>query len=201
MSNDGHNYFFPIHQVPWHDTDDLWDQITRDGKVVSLDIDDTLADFVGHMTNVFGEPVPGVMKNGSLEEMWPGVNWYDVLRDPTHALAMEPFEYAPALADELASRVPFMYLSARPPELTLATAEWLKRHSFVPAPMLCAGSKLKKGLLRTGMFGVIIDDNPSAMKIAREIKAKRYCVARPWNEDEQNRMTVQEIYREVSTLR
>lgn len=191
-----HNYFFPISNVPWQTTH--LEQITRNGKIAALDIDDTLADFVPYMESIYGTPHhPQYNGYWRLEEMWPDVDWETELKNVDHAYKMPSREGAHELADELARKVPFIYLTARPPELNYATATWLHHNEFIPAPIACVGKDLKKGLLRSGLFGVIIDDSPTAMKIARDVKALRFCIKQPWNEDEQRRFSLQEVTREL----
>lgn len=196
-----HNYFFPITNIPWEKhTESFFDEITTDGGVVSVDIDDTLAEFVNHMVKLYGPAVEGSMPSGKLEIMWPQVDWKTVLTNEDMCFNMDVVEGAKEMVDELSCKVPIAYISARPANLNFITFEWLDWHSFPPAPVACLGSDLKKGFLRSGMFKLIIDDNPSAMKIAREIKVKRFCVAQPWNEDEQYRMSMEEIINEVRSL-
>ena len=193
-----HNYFFPVTNLPW--ATNFFEQITKDGKVVALDIDDTLADFIGHMVSVYGEPVFDSMSSGSLEIMWPHIDWATALKDQILTKDMPVIDGALELADELACRAPIAYVTARPKELSWVTSLWLEGHGFPPAPVACLGRDLKAGFLRSGMFKLIIDDNPKAMRIAQQVRAKRYCVAQPWNEDERYRMSIKEITNEVRSL-
>ena len=193
-----HSYFFPISTIPWETS--FFEQITRDGKVVALDIDDTLADFVGHMVSVYGEPVFESMSSGSLEVMWPHIDWGTALADEILTRDMPVMDGSLELAHDLACRAPIAYVTARPKELSWVTSKWLSYHGFPPAPVACLGKELKAGFLRSGMFKLIIDDNPKAMRIAQQVGAKRFCVAQPWNEDENYRMTIQEITNEVRSL-
>ena len=196
-----HNYFFPVTNIPWEkDTDSFFEQVTRDGGVVSIDIDDTLAAFIPYMEERYGTPVEGSMASGSLEVMWPYVNWSAALKNEEMCFDIPVMELAKEMVEELDCQVPIAYISARPNNLNYITFEWLDWHNFPPAPVACLGRDLKKGFLRSGMFKLIIDDNPSAMKIARDIKVKRYCVAQPWNEDEEYRMTIQEITNDLCSL-
>lgn len=193
-----HNYFFPVTHVPWRTP--FFEEVTKDGKIVALDIDDTLAEFVSHMIKIYGSPVEGSMSSGSLEIMWPYVNWSEVLKNPSICNEMDVVDGALELAHEISSRAAIAYVTARPAELSWVTTRWLLDKDFPPAPVACLGKELKAGFLRSGMFKLIIDDNPTAMRIAQEVGAKRYCVAQPWNEDEKYRMSVREIFNEVRSL-
>jgi hypothetical protein len=196
-----HNYFFPVVSVPWQ-AQDVLETMADAGQILALDIDDTLADFLGGIEERYGAYIPEE-NNGAdwrLERMYPGINWSEELRKPDLALELKPLEHSKELAMEITKRVPFVYLSARPVELNYATAHWLNNHGYPPAPVMCVGKDLKKGLLRSGIFGFIIDDSPSVMRIAKEVKAKRICIATPWNEGEQYRMNVKEALHEVQSL-
>ena len=194
-----HKYFFPVANVPWN-RPSFFEQITADGKVVALDIDDTLADFMGYMETIYGEPVFGSRLSSSLETMWPHIDWTTALKDENLCRGMPVMDGSLELADELACRAPLAYVTARPKELSWVTGRWLEVNGFPPAPVACLGKELKAGFLRSGMFKLIIDDNPKAMRIAQQVKAKRFCVAQPWNEDENYRMTIKEITNEVRSL-
>ena len=118
-----HNYFFPVTSVPWEkETASFFEQVTKDGGVVSVDIDDTLAEFVDYMVKLYGPAVEGSMSSGSLEIMWPQVDWVEVLKDEEICFHMDVLEGAKEMVDELSCKAPIAYISARPTNLNFITS-------------------------------------------------------------------------------
>lgn len=167
--SDEHRWTFPVGEVPW--------KREKTRKLVAVDIDDTLADYVGQMTKYFGPPEGG-LNSGSLESMWPKADWEEAFEGGRFHETMQVIQGSLEGVREIQKRADIVYFSARRPEMSFVTANWLRENGFPPAPIVCIGRERKKALLRNGWFDVVIDDLPRYLD---SFKGKKYIHRRPWN--------------------
>ena len=153
---------------------------------ISVDLDDTLADFVGAATRILGaSPVSGAH---SLKAMYPGreAEVQALLEDADLYRSLPVILGAQEALREMVSRFgcELAYVTARPIGLSVVTAAWLERNGFPPGFVFCVGraNGSKAERIKKLEIQIAIDDYPPALdEITLLTEAKAIVFSQPWN--------------------
>lgn len=155
-----------------------WIIIVMENRILTVDIDDVLADFVGGMKRRFGSPKRRI--SSPLLEVWPDVDYGALLRDEEFHLSLRPIPLSQTAMNKLALGREIHYVSARPPVLLPVTTMWLKIHCYPDGYVYCLGKSGKKEFLAEHRTQVIIDDMPDNLKVSPS--PVRLLFEREWSE-------------------
>ena len=153
---------------------------------ISVDLDDTLADFMGVATRILG---PGSVSGvHSLKAMYPGreAEVQALLEDADLYRSLPVILGAQEALREMVSRFgcELAYVTARPIGLSVVTAAWLERNGFPPGFVFCVGrtNGSKAERIKKLEVKIAIDDYPPALdEITLLTEAKAVVFSRPWN--------------------
>ena len=146
--------------------------------MLALDLDDTIADFMGQMVAFYGKPMNGF--RGSLESMYPHLDVKAIISNPNFYKTLRPIDGAWKMLHYLDNRHDLIYLSARDSELQDVTAEWLQTWGFPHVPLLCVGREGKLILLKQTNFITLLVDDMEIFLLAKQGNAIVY--NQPWNQ-------------------
>lgn len=129
---------------------------------IALDIDDVLAAFTPHVHDFYGVPLNGKLDYWCPEataERYGRKDWFTgpILPDTRF------WDTMPVLNP--ATDIDFSvdcYISSFPPRHFFSRQEWLRRHGFPMAPLICSTDKLQVCLEHS--VDVLVDDKPQMMR-------------------------------------
>lgn len=149
--------------------------------MIAIDLDDTIADFMGGFVKKYGPPLCGGRLDTSLRMMYPHLDIDAIVREPAFYLKLVPIEGAQRVLYKLSSMNSLIYLSARDPSLQDITVKWLRGWGFPAAPLICAGTEGKLMMLRrTNFIQILIDDMELFLRAASSgVHVIAY--TQPWN--------------------
>jgi len=145
--------------------------------MLAVDLDDTIADFMGQMISFYGKPVTGF--SYSLRKMYPHLDIDAIICDPEFYRTLLPIDKAQEAMWWLNHTNKLIYLSARSPELRDVTAEWLDKWRFPKAPLFCVGKEGKLILLQQSNLVTTLIDDMEIFLVAQQDNAIVYNQA--WN--------------------
>jgi hypothetical protein len=147
---------------------------------IILDIDDVLADTVAALEKHLGPAVDPTSE--WLDDFFPGMDFRRHLNDPDFNRTLPPVPGSIAGVLEIATTEhSFIYLSARIPDLSAPTQEWLNDNGYPSAPLLCVGRQAKQDMLDSLAYNLLIDDQLKYLDIASRRGIRALAYAYPWN--------------------
>lgn len=172
-------------------------------KTVYLDVDETLADFIGRfLRNYNAEHGTQHTKEDVVDWefstiLQPGQTWRDYI-DPDFWTDLDPLPWAHDLVAAVRDlNVPYAFLTYLPIGSALEGRRiWLDKHFTVdpndpPSKRLIVTGK--KDLVVYGQNRLLIDDAPHNVLDVRKTGATAFCLAQPWNVSVPDRMTPESI--------
>lgn len=162
------------------------DEVKIENEGIVLDIDETLSDTIGYLIlglqDNFGNP-EGLSVKEIVEKYkytwnvpyWQSEdaeNWVrEACQSPEVVVNLPVIDDAVSFVNKIHDVVPIVgYVTARPECVSVATKEWLAKHGFPDAPVVCRPSNVPKVKLNDWKAGIlrglhpkvkgIVDDNP-----------------------------------------
>ncbi len=148
---------------------------------IYLDVDDVLADTVKALEGVLGPAVDPTSED--IQDFFPGVDLTKYLQDPAFNRSVLPVEGAlegTTAIFKLGHEI--HYLSARMPHLAEVTETWLQHWHFPGSPLHCVGREIKRTMLETETYDLLIDDQLKYLNAARDRGLHALAYAYPWNQ-------------------
>jgi len=148
-------------------------------KMIAIDLDDTIADFMGLFVERYGMPPGGL--NITLRKMYPHLDIDSIVNDPEFYRDLQPIDGAVEVLCKLAPFNTTIYLSARDFSLQAVTERWLRYWGFPSAPVVCAGMEGKIVILQqTDIVSILLDDMELFLR-AVPTTTRVIAYTQPWN--------------------
>lgn len=180
-------------------------------KKVGLDLDNTLADFIGGVIALVGkEPVD--LASGKLVKMFPHLSESildSYVTDPGVYVGLRPILDAAYWVRKLVEEnedVEFEYVTARPVEAVGVSCEWLEQNGFPAGEVVAFGGRLPKArYIMEQQFYAFVDDSLSTIEDITFFVYHRFLFDRPWNQTDDPNGFIRvkswgEAYRELSSV-